>query len=103
MLKFGLMISLSGLLTLSVAYLLRIYISQLNGIEQVGLYSAGFTILNTYVGLIFSALGTDFFPRLSSVAQDNKLCKQLINQQSEITILIMAPILIIFIVLIIYH
>ena len=100
MLKFGLTISLSGLLTLSVAYLLRIYISQLNGIEQVGLYSAGFTILNTYVGLIFSALGTDFFPRLSSVAQDNKLCKQLINQQSEITILIMAPILIIFIVLI---
>jgi O-antigen/teichoic acid export membrane protein len=100
MLKLGVMISLSGLLTLAIAYLLRIYINQLSGIEQVGLYSAGFTMLNTYVGLIFSALGTDYFPRLSSVSNDNKLCKQLINQQSEITILIMAPILIIFIVFI---
>ena len=100
MLKLGLMVSLSGLLTLAVAYILRVYINQLSGIEQVGLYSAGFTMLNSYIGLIFSALGTDYFPRLSAVAHDNKLCEQLIIQQSEITILIMAPILIIFMVLI---
>jgi len=96
MLRMGFMISISGLLTLGVAYIIRIFISRTGGLEQVGLYNAGFAIINTYIGLIFNAMGTDFYPRLSEVAHDNKLCKQTINQQAEIALLIMAPILIIF-------
>ena len=41
-------------------------------------------------------MGTDYYPRLSAVAHDNKLCKQTINQQAEIAILILAPILVVF-------
>lgn len=100
MLRMGLMISLSGLLGVSAAYIIRIFINRTGGIEQVGLYNAGFTIINTYVGLIFNAMATDYYPTLSSVAHDNKLCKQTINQQAEITLLILAPILIIFLVFI---
>lgn len=100
MLKMGFMISMSGLLTLSVAYIIRIFISRSGGLEQVGLYNAGFTIINTYFGLIFNAMSTDYYPRLSEVAHDNNLCKQTINQQAEIALLIMAPILIIFLVFI---
>lgn len=102
MLRMGIMISTSGLFALVVAYIIRIFISRTGGLEQVGLYNAGFSIINTYISLIFNAMGTDFYPRLSEVSHDNKLCKQTINQQAEIALLIMAPILIIFITYINY-
>jgi len=96
----GFMISLSGLISVGASYLVRIFIRNNGGIEQVGLYNAGFAIINTYVGLIFSAMTTDYYPRLSAVAHSNKLCQDTINQQADIAILILAPILIIFIVFI---
>ena len=96
MLQLGFMISLSGLLAVGASYLVRIFISRTGGVEQVGLYNAGFALINTYVGLIFNAMATDYYPRLSSVAHDNILCKQRINQQAEIALLILSPILIIF-------
>lgn len=96
MLRMGFLISLSGLLSVGASYVIRIFISRTGGVEQVGLYTAGFAIINTYVGLIFNAMGTDYYPRLSAVAYDNKLCKQTINQQVEVALLILAPILIIF-------
>ncbi len=100
MLKMGFMISLSGLIATAVSYLVRIYISNTGGVEQVGLYTAGFAIIGTYVGMVFTAMGTDYYPRLSAVAHDNFKSKELINQQAEVAILILAPILAIFLVFI---
>jgi O-antigen/teichoic acid export membrane protein len=100
MLVMGFMLSLSGLITLAVSYLTRIYIANEGNIDQVGLYNAGFAIIGTYVGLIFTAMGTDYYPRLAGVAHDNQLAKKTINQQAEIAILILAPILMIFFVFI---
>lgn len=98
MLIMGFMISMSGLISLIVAYLIRIFINRTGDVADVGFYSAGFTIINTYVGMVFTAMGTDYYPRLSLVASDNKLCTEHINQQSEIALLILAPILITFLV-----
>jgi O-antigen/teichoic acid export membrane protein len=98
MLFMGFLISMSGLATIGASYLIRIFIGYKGGLEQVGLYNAGFTIINTYVGLIFTAMATDFYPRLSAVSDDNKKCKDIINQQAEIAILILAPFLIVFLV-----
>ncbi len=100
MVTLGFMISLSVLVSLLMAYILRIFISNIGGVEQVGFYTAGFIIINTYVGLIFNAMGKDFYPRLSSVAKNNKLCIQVINHQAEIALLIIAPIIIIFLIFI---
>ena len=98
MVKMGFMISLSGMITLGASYLVRIYISNVGGVDQVGLYYAGFAIITTYVGLIFTAMGTDYYPRLSAVASDNIQCKIVINQQAEIAILILAPVMLVFLV-----
>ena len=102
MLNMGFMISLSGLLTTIVAYIIKVYISSIGSVEDVGLYTAGFAIITTYVGLIFTAMGTDYYPRLSAVANDNLEMKKTVNQQAEISILILGPILIGFIVFIKY-
>ena len=100
MLTMGFMISLSGLITLGASYIVRIFISSKGDVSEVGLYNAGFAIINTYAGLVFTAMGTDYYPRLSEVADNNSLCKQKINQQAEIAILILAPIIVVFLVFI---
>lgn len=98
MLQMGFLISFSGIITLFVAYIVRVYISNTGGLHDVGLYTAGFAIINTYVGMVFTAMASDYYPRLSNVAYDNKLARATINEQTEIAILILAPILVTFLV-----
>ncbi len=95
MLKMGWAMSLSSILAYLSAYLFRGYIRMLNGTEAVGLYTAGFTILTAYVGMVFTAIGTDFYPRLAAVNKDTSKSNIVINQQGEIASLIMGPILLV--------
>lgn len=96
MLRLGFILSLSSLIEVGASYIVRIYISHKGSVEQVGLYNAGFAIINTYVGMVFSAMATDYFPRLSGFAHDIGKSKHIINQQAEIALLILAPILTVF-------
>lgn len=100
MLKMGFLISLSGLLTLVISYVTRVFISRQGSVTDVGFYNAGFAILTTYVSMVFTAMGTDYYPRLSAVSNDTPQCNQTINQQAEIALLILGPILICFFVFI---
>lgn len=95
MLKMGLAMSWSGILVYGCAYALRWFIRMETGTEAVGLYTAGFTIISTYVGMIFTAIGTDYYPRLAAVNKDNAKSNSIVNQQGEIATLIMAPLLMI--------
>lgn len=102
MLTMGFVLSLCNLMALGIAYLLRIYVNNKGGIADVGYYSAGFGFIEAYVGMVFTAISTDYYPRLSSVAADNIKARETINQQAEITILIVAPIIIFSLVFIHY-
>lgn len=98
MLKMGFLISLSNLITLGASFLVRIFINQQGNLDDVGLYVAGFSLISNYVAIVLASMSTDYYPRLSAVFRDNKKCKQEINQQAEIAILLLAPIIIIFFV-----
>jgi O-antigen/teichoic acid export membrane protein len=100
MLVFGLVISITSLFPTIGSYLLRVFINRGGGLSDVGLYTAGFSIVTIYLGMIFNAMGTDYYPRLSEISNDNIKSKEVINQQAEITILILSPILIFFFVFI---
>lgn len=100
MLTLGFMLSLSSLVSLGASYIIRIYITKTGSIDDVGLYSAGFAIINNYVGLFFTAMATDYYPKLAGVTTSKGDVNGLVNQQSEIAILILAPLLCIFLVFI---
>ena len=100
MVRLGFFLSLSSLSSMAFSYIVRIFISHKGGVEQVGLYNAGFAIINTYVGLVFSAMSTDYFPRLSGVVKEPAKAIKIINQQAEVALLILAPILTVFLVFI---
>lgn len=96
MLKLGLMLSIRSSITLLSAYAVQIFISHVGGIDQVGFYLAGFVIINSYVGIIFNAMQTDYFPRLSAMANNTEKLRHTVLHQAVIALLIITPIIVIF-------
>jgi O-antigen/teichoic acid export membrane protein len=96
MIHLGVMLSISSMISLLVAYIIQIYISQRGGVDEVGLYNAGFVILNTYVGIIFTAMATDYFPRLAGIAQEIIKIRKAVFEQAFIAILLITPIIVVF-------
>lgn len=94
MIKMGIAMSVSGILGTAFAFLIRSFIRSQGGVADVGLYTAGFTLMNTYVGMVFTAMSTDYYPRLSAVNKDNDRCREIINQQAEVAILIIGPLVV---------
>ena len=63
------------------------------GLDVVGLYNAGYMLTVTYAGMVFSAMETDYFPRLSAVANDARAIEVLANRQIEMSLLLVSPML----------
>lgn len=98
MAKLGIYMTIAGFVTTLSSYLLNAFISNKGGIDQVGLYNAGWGVVGQYTGIIFTAMATDYFPRLSAVQNDDNRVKELVRQQGETALLIMTPLLTLLIV-----
>lgn len=94
MIKMGIALSLTGILGTLVAYVIRSVIRLYGGLSDVGIYTAGYTLMFSYTGLIFAAMSTDFYPRLAAVNNDNVACNAISNQQAEIGVIILTPLLV---------
>lgn len=93
MLVMGVSMSLSGIFASIVSYAIRGFIQGNGGVEQVGLFQAGFVIMTTYVGMVMNAIATDYYPRLAAINKDNTKCNEAVSQQGEIGTMILAPML----------
>lgn len=94
--KLGIMLTISGLITLIATYLIQLYVGRTGGLEEVGFYNAGFMLLNSYVGIIFTVMSTDYFPRLAAICNENDKVRTSVIQQSFVSILIITPIIVLF-------
>jgi PST family polysaccharide transporter len=91
LLRLGVAFMVSGLLVPCVAYFVRVFLSRQLGIAAAGMYQSAWTLGGLYVGFILQAMGADFYPRLSAVANDNAECNRLVNEQALIGLLIAGP------------
>ncbi|WP_223217155.1 O-antigen translocase [Rhizobium cauense] len=91
LLRLGIIFMASGFLTMGSAYAIRLIVSSESGLHAAGLYQAAWSLGGLYAGFILQAMGTDFYPRLTAVAQDNEECNRLVNEQTEISILLAGP------------
>lgn len=95
--KLGLVLSFGGLITYFLSYLFQIYLSRFFGIGNVGMYNAGFTILNSYVGIVFTVMSTDYYPKLVSLVNLPEKLNKAVSENIFISLLILTPIVLIFI------
>ena len=86
MVKLGIILTVNGIINSVVFLIIRKYINTHGGILEVGLFQAGYNLCNTYVGFVFTAIATDYFPSLSGVANSIKERNRLVCQQLEIGI-----------------
>jgi O-antigen/teichoic acid export membrane protein len=94
MIRLGLFTVITGLATNGSMYLVRIFISGQMGVDGVGQFQAAWNLSATYVGLILGAMAADYYPRLSAVNQDNVQVCKLVNEQTEITLLLAGPLIV---------
>lgn len=99
MIKLGFFLSLQYLMATVVMWVIRNYVSHVGGLDDVGLYSAGTAIVTSYIGLVFAAIATDYFPRLSATKSTEEM-RLAVNTQAELTLLLLAPLVVAFLVFI---
>lgn len=61
------------------------------GSESNGYYAAAWALSGLFANFILSAMEADYFPRLAAVQSDHEACGKLVNEQTEIGILLALP------------
>lgn len=91
LLSLGLVFMATGLMGAAVLYLVRVLVVRQLGMDDVGLYQGATTLSSLYISVILNAMGMDFYPRLTAVATDNEACNRMVNEQTEVGLLVAAP------------
>ena len=99
MLKLGVYMTISGFMTTLLNYILIAWMNRYASMAEVGYYQAGFTLVTRYVGLIFVAMSTEYYPRLASVESDKKQLSLQVSRQMESSLLMLLPIITLFLLL----
>ncbi len=98
MVRLGVAFVAAGVLGSGAEMLVRAYLNVHGDLDTLGLYNAGFMLIITYTGTVFSAMETDYFPRLSACCHDVEQISPTVNRQIEVSFLMIAPMLVILIV-----
>ncbi len=93
---FGGLLAIGSFLSVLSNYLIQVFIRYMGDISTVGIFSVGIIMINAYVGIIFIAMTTEYYPRLSAISHNVKLENEAFNQQAVISVLLIVPIIIIF-------
>jgi len=91
MLRLGLVFMWNGLLVAAATYCIRIIIGHDIDLQAVGIYAAAFAMSGMIVNFVLSAMAADYLPSLSAVASDHSKMRDLVNQQTEIGLLMALP------------
>ena len=94
MIRLGLAFVLAAAIGSASEMLIRAYLNVEGGLDFVGLYNIGFMLTITYAGMVFSAMESDYFPRLSGVCKDIIKTNETVNKQIEVSLLLLSPMLV---------
>jgi len=94
MFSLGIPLMAAGLMTLVVQLMARSFLMQNIGLEATGYFQAAWVISTTYLGFLLNTMAVDYFPRLSSAIHDREQANRIVNEQTEMMLLLAGPVLI---------
>lgn len=94
LLRLGIPFMGAGLVGALVQLWIRVEVGNTLGAESLGHFQAASTISMQYIGFVLAAMGADYYPRLTGVIHDHKAATRLVNEQTEIALLLSAPVFI---------
>lgn len=97
--KLGIYMTLGTFVTMLMSYVFSAWLNAVAGIAEVGLFQSGNLLVNKYTGLVFTALGMEYFPRLAKVADSRRRLRVFVSQEVNVSLLVLAPVLAVFLLL----
>ncbi|HEX9930529.1 MAG TPA: oligosaccharide flippase family protein [Pyrinomonadaceae bacterium] len=91
--RFGVPYTASMIVGTGVQLAIPLLILNHLGAEGAGYYRAAFGISTVSLSLVLTAMGQDYYPRLSAIADDELKINELINQQQRLILILLAPII----------
>jgi PST family polysaccharide transporter len=91
LLSLGISFMGGGLVLNLSTYLIRIVLLRQFGLADLGNYQAAFNLSGILVGFVLGAMGADYYPRLTAVAAENAIVHRMVNEQTQISILLSLP------------
>lgn len=95
-LRVGTYLTISSLVALGASYILKSYLAQTDGFDATGLYQTGYTLMVSYVGIVFTAIGMEFYPRLSTVAGRIRMAGLVVSHEVALLMCILSPLVVLF-------
>ena len=90
--QLGMVMTFGTIVGTITTYSLMAFVSNWGSVSDVGFYQASNVIAIQYVSMIFTAMATDYYPRLSACYKENKeKAHLLVNQQTEVVLLTITP------------
>lgn len=87
LLKLGVAMTWNVVISAALAFATRALIVRELDIDSNGIFQAAWTISGMFIGFVLAAMGMDFLPRLTAAAGDRLRVTKLVNEQTEIGIL----------------
>lgn len=95
----GFYMTLSVFIGMLASYLFVSYLNVVADTTVVGYYQAGFTLFNRYVGLVFTSIAMEFYPRLTKVERSARRSSVYVSHEMGIVLWILLPVVCSFITL----
>lgn len=81
LLYIGAGVCIAGIISTVMTIMSKSYLTANYSLSAVGFYQASWTVSNLYTGIVLTAMGVDFMPRLSKIIDKKKEASEMINQQ----------------------
>ena len=91
--RLGVAFMVAGLAGTAGQLLVRTLVQRELGVDALGQFQAAWAISMTYIGFVLTAMGTDYYPRLTAVIEDHAAVNRMVNEQTEVALLLATPVL----------
>ena len=98
--RLGAQITLAMFITQAFNYIFVLFLNTFASVDTLGIYQSGYTLMNSYVGIIFTALWMEYYPRMASLAHSPKRLSIAASHEARVTLSLLTPLLCLFILLI---
>lgn len=94
--KLGISMSVAAFIT-NISHLVFLtYLNNVASMTEVGYFQAGYTLIIRYAGMIFIALGMEFFPRLSANSRSRYRVNLFVSHEITLLLLVLIPVILLF-------
>ncbi len=95
--KLGFFMTVSSFVSLAAGYVFFAWLNRNSSTETVGYFSAGYTVVNRYVGIVMTSLAAEYYPRLSRIIDDRQSVIEHVSGETAVMLKVLMQLSVFFI------